>query len=444
MPEHPTSLDALSPFVHAFRESAPYIRAFRGKVIVVAFGGDVVESGQFLRLTHDFNLLASLGAKLVLVHGARPQINARLNERNIEINIQNGVRRTDDATFSCVKEAIGMVSFEIEAQLSMGIANSPMANADIRVASGNFIIAQPLGVREGVDMLHSGEVRKVHSDAIRQRLDGGEIVLVSPLGYSPTGELFNLTVEDTATAVASALKAEKLIFLMDEQGLLNAEGEVLLEITVAEAKKYLSARRGALDDVGFYLPASIKALEAGVERVHMISRFIDGALLMELFTHEGIGTMLTRTRLEELRAANIDDVGGVLALIQPLEEEGILVKRSRERLETEIDRFSVLVRDGRVIGCVALYTFLEERMGELACLVVDPAYRDSGYGDLLFKHLMKDAKKQKLKQLFALSTRTAHWFLERGFAAATIADLPSEKRELYNYQRKSKVFIKPL
>lgn len=431
-------------FVHWFRAATPYIHAFRGKTFVLAFGGEVLADGQFTRLAHDLNLLNSLGVRLVLVHGVRPQVEAHLTERQAAIRYVDGLRVTDADALACVKEAVGEVRVEIEALLSMGLPNSPMANADIRVASGNFVTARPLGVRQGVDLLHTGAVRKINAAAIRQRLDDNDIVLLSPLGYSPTGEIFNLSLEDVATAAAQALAADKLIFLMETDGVQTEAGDLLRILTVPEAQQILAQRTAPADDVGYYLPCAIAACQQGVRRVHLISRHVDGALLTELFTHEGVGTMLTPARLETLRPATIDDVGGILQLIHPLEEEGMLVRRSRERLEMEIERFIVLEHDGMLIGCAALYPFAEERVGELACLAVHPDYRGNARGDALLEAVEKAARKAKFERLFVLTTHTAHWFVERGFVNAGVGELPMQKQTLYNYQRRSKVFVKAL
>ncbi len=433
-----------SAFVHWFRAAAPYIHAFRGKTFVIAFGGEVLSDGQFTRLAHDLNLLNSLGVRLVLVHGVRPQVEEHLTQRDAVIRYADGLRVTDDAALACVKEAVGEVRVEIEALLSMGLPNSPMANADIRVASGNFVTARPLGVRGGVDLLHTGEVRTINAAAIRQRLEDNDIVLRSPLGYSPTGEIFNLSLEDVATNAALTLGADKLIFLMETEGVHNARGGLLRVLTVPEAEKIVTAKRNLPEDVGFYLPCAITASKQGVSRVHLISRHVDGALLSELFTHAGIGTMLTPARLETLRPASIDDVGGILELIRPLEEDGMLVRRSRERLEMEIERFIVLEHDGILIGCAALYPFTDERAGELACLAVHVDYRGSARGDALLEAAEKKARALKLKHLFVLTTRTAHWFIERDFKEIDVSELPTQKQALYNYQRRSKVFVKPL
>ena len=435
---------AAPQFVAWFRSVAPYINAFRGRTFVVAFGGEVVADGKFVELTHDLNLLASLGVRLVLVHGARPQIEQHLARNNIEDRYHQNLRLTDTETMQCVKEAVGRVRLEIEALLSMGLANSPMANADIRVAGGNFITAQPIGVINGMDLLHTGKVRKVDVAALKDRLEFGEVVLLSPLGYSPTGEVFNLTLEDVATQTAIALDADKLIFLMDTDGVMDKKGALISELTIAGANKVLSNKRTLPDDVGLFLPCAIHACEQGVARTHLISRHVDGAVLQELFSDVGIGTMVVESTLNTLRDASIEDVGGILQLLQPLEEEGILVRRNRELLEREINRFVVLEHDHRIIGCAALYPFADEKAAELACLAVQPGSRKHGYGDALLKHIAAEAQAQGLRKLFVLTTRTAHWFIERGFKEVDIAQLPAQKKSLYNYQRKSKVFVKAL
>lgn len=431
-------------FVAWFRSVAPYINAFRGKTFVIAFGGEVVADGKFVELTHDFNLLAALGIRLVLVHGARPQIEEHLARNNLGDTYHHGIRLTDAETMRCVKEAVGRVRVEIEALLSVGLANSPMANADIRVAGGNFITAQPIGVINGVDMMHTGAVRKVDVAALNDRMEFGEVVLLSPLGYSPTGEVFNVTLEDVATSTAIALDADKLVFLMETDGVTDRKGKLLKDLTIAEAQQILAGKRKLTDDVGLFLPCAIRACEAGVARTHLISRHTDGALLQELFSDEGIGTMLVESTLNTLRAAAIEDIGGILELLRPLEEQGILVRRSRELLEREIARFVVLEHDHRIIGCAALYPFPDENAAELACLAVEPQVRDRGYGEAILNRMTALAKEQGLKRLFVLTTRTAHWFIERGFKESDVSELPAQKKSLYNWQRKSKVFVRKI
>lgn len=431
-------------FVAWFRSVAPYIHAFRGRTFVVAFGGEVVADGKFVELTHDLNLLSSLGVRLVLVHGARPQIEQHLARNNLDDRYHQGIRLTDEQTMQCVKEAVGRVRVEIEALLSMGLVNSPMANADIRVAGGNFITAQPMGIINGVDLLHTGSVRKVDVSAIKNRLAHNEVVLLSPLGYSPTGEVFNLTLEDVATQTAIAVDADKLIFLMDTDGVQDKSGNLLRDLTVAEASNMLTKKNKLPEDVSLFLPCAVRACEAGVARTHLISRHVEGAILKELFSNTGIGSMVVESSLNILRDATIADVGGILQLLQPLEAEGILVRRGRERLEQEIGRFVVLEYDHRIIGCAALYPFDDEQAAELACLAVQPSYRNQGYGDALFRHMLALAQARGLRKLFVLTTRTEHWFLERGFKETDVSQLPAQKKALYNYQRRSKVCVRDL
>ena len=435
-------------FVNWFRSATPYIHAFGGRTFVIGFGGEVVNEKQFIALSHDLNLLASLEVRLVLVHGSRPQIENRLKRDKLIPKFVNGLRVTDDAAMEAVKEANGAIRVEIESLLSMGLVNSPMAGSNIRVASGNFVTAKPLGVRDGVDLQHTGEVRKVDAIGIQKRLDDNELVLLSPLGYSATGEAFNLSLEDVAVSTAIALDADKLIFLMDSEGVFNLRGELLREMTAEKAKNLLnhladkSETTHTSEDVSYYLPAAVRACEHGVAKTHLISRHIDGAIIQELFTRKGIGTMVTELSLETIRPANIDDVGGILKLIEPLEAEGVLVRRGRERIEMEINDFYVMEHDNHIIGCAALYRF--GNMAEFACLVIDKTYRGGGRGDKLFNHCEITAKENGIKQLFCLTTHTEHWFLERGFIEEKVQALPLTRQVVYNEQRNSKVFVKPI
>jgi len=431
-------------FVHLIRSAAPYVHAFRGKTFVIAFGGEVVADDEFLGVVHDLNLLHSLGIRLVVAHGCRPQVEAILAAQGIQSSYAHGVRVTDADAMDCVLEAAGQVRARIEALLSLGLANSPMAGARNRVSSGNYLTAKPMGVVGGVDMQLTGEVRRIDTEAIQQRLDDGDIVLISPIGYSPTGEIFNLTVEEVATQVAVRLEAAKLIFLMDADGVRNGRRQLLTDLSTTDAEAILAKNDKLTPDVRLYLPAAIRACNNGVKRAHLISRRLDGALLLELFTRDGVGTMIASTALAHLRSATIDDVGGILQIIGPLEEQGTLVRRSRERLESEIERFVVAEYDGNIIGCAALYAFPEEKVGELAALAVLPDFRREGYGEALMHEIEGRARRLKLSELFVLTTKTSHWFVERGFRPATIADLPAQKQALYNYQRKSLVYRKSL
>jgi amino-acid N-acetyltransferase len=431
-------------FVEWFRAAAPYIHAFRDRTFVIAFGGECVTDGRFIDLVHDLNLLESLGVQLVLVHGARPQIDARLAERGIVPHMAGDRRVTDDAALRCVVESAGAVCLEIEALLSRAVADSPMAGSDIRVASGNFITARPIGVIDGVDFQHTGFVRKVDAIGIARRLEDDEIVVLPPLGYSPTGEIFNLTVEDVATAAAIALKAEKLIFLCEAPGAIDLAGALIPELSANGAEQLLLDHPGQSEDLRIYLPCAARACRSGVARTHLISRHVDGALIQELFTREGMGTMVRPDIPDVLRAATPADIPGLIALIEPLEADGILVRRDRGLLQSEIGRFWVLEYQHEIIGSVALYPFTEEASAELACLAINPEHRNFGRGDSLLRHVEYQARQRGIRRLFLLSTRTGQWFEERGFKETGVEELPQRKQELYNYERRSKIFVKDL
>lgn len=431
-------------FVSWVRSAAPYIHAFRGKTFVVAFAGEVAGGPVAQALAHDINLLAALGVRLVLIHGARPQIDEEMARRGLTPRYHHGLRVTDADALECVKSAMGVTRLEIEALLSQGLPNTPMAGAYVRVTGGNFITAKPVGVVDGVDFQYTGAVRRVIAEEIRADLEQENVVLISPMGFSPSGEIFNLGMEEVAAQVAMALKAEKLIFMCDVPGITDGRGRLMTAVTADHVEKLLRGRRKLSEDLGLYLPWAVKAVRGGVNRVHLISEEFDGALLLEFFTREGAGSVITRDALARVRQATVEDVGAISGVISPLEADGTLVPRGRERLEMEIERFSVLEVDDVIIGCAALYPFSNDRSGELACLAVMPEYRREGYGEALLHHVELRARKAKLQDLFVLTTRTAHWFVERGFSESGIEALPRRKRELYNLQRRSKVLIKPL
>jgi len=439
-----TTQDSDARLVAWVRQAAPYIHAFRGKTFVIAFGGEVLESDTAQALIHDIALLDSMGIRLVLVHGARPQIDAEMAGRNLTPRFHKGLRVTDAATLECVKRAMGVTRIDIEAMLSQGLPNTPLAGGFLRVTGGNFISAKPVGVVGGVDYQHTGAVRHVIAEEIRADLAQENVVLITPIGASPSGEIFNLAWEEVAEAVAVAIKADKLIYLCDAPGLVDRKGGLIEALTAEEADALLAKKTKQAPEAARVLPGSLRACRGGVGRVHFLDRKRDGAMLMEFFTRDGIGTVLTSASLERLREATSADVGSILALIAPLEADGTLVKRGRERIEMEVTQYSVLEHDGVIVGCAALYPFSSEKTAELACLAVMPDYRELGYGDQLRRHVEARAKKLKLKRLFVLTTRTAHWFIERGFNEASVDDLPTQRREIYNLQRRSKVFVKNL
>ena len=431
-------------YVKFFRQSSPYIHAHRGRTFVIMLPGSAVDDANFANIASDIALLNSLGVRLVLVYGARSQFSARLEKHDISSEVHDHRRVTDQEALSAVIEAVGSLRVKIEAQLSMGVINSPMHGSRIRVVGGNFITARPLGVVDGIDFQNTGEVRRIDRKAIQRQLDDDYIVLLSCMGYSPTGEAFNMSVEHVATQTAIALKAEKLIMYSSGTGLKDDTNQRVRTMRPSQARSRLQSDNDPEEHR--LLEAAVTACNGGVRRTHIVSHGIDGALLQELFTRDGCGTLITRDvdAYEQLRQATIEDVGGVLKLIQPLEEKGILVHRPRKQLEREIHLFTVLVRDGMIIGCASLHAYPENNCAELAGLVIHPDYRNGSRGDTLLKAIEEKAREQDIGSLFVLTTRTAHWFVERGFKASKVSALPSEKKKAYNRPRNSKVFLKPL
>ena len=430
-------------FVSWLRSVAPYIHAFRGKTFVVAFPGELVMAGALPVLAHDLSLLHALGIRVVLVHGSRPQVEEQLALRKVESRFHNGLRVTDEVALECAKEAAGELRLDIEAAFSQGLPNTPMANAAIRVISGNFVIARPVGIIDGVDHELTGLARKIAYEAIHPILNAGGLVLLSPLGFSPTGEVFNLAMEDVAVAAATALRADKLIFITEIPLITDAAGIEIREVSTHQAGAVLES--GSLNaDAAYYFEAATRAANLGVPRAHLVPYTVDGSVLLEVFTHDGVGTMISSENLESLREATIEDVASILHLIEPLEADGTLVKRGRELIEREVDYFSVIEHDGVIFGCAALYPFPAEKMAEMACLTVSPDSQAQGDGERLLKHLETRARTAGFRQLFVLTTRAAHWFLKRGFVMASIDDLPKDRQNMYNWQRKSVVLIKKL
>lgn len=428
-------------YIHWFRNAAPYINTHRGKTFVVMFGGEAVNHANFSTLIHDFALLHSLGINLVLVHGARPQIEKNLSEVGIQTPLHQDIRITPKEAMPALLSAVGAIRLQIEAQLSMGLANSPMYGSRIDAVSGNFVTARPYGVRDGVDYQMTGEVRSIDVVAIKNNLDNHHVVILGPMGYSATGEVFNLLAEDVALNAAFALKADKLIFLGEETG-INDDDRLLRQMIPNEVDRFLRDK-DLNREIFYFLHCASEACRQGIHRTHIISYAKDGALLEELFTRDGSGTLISHDPYEEIRRANIDDVVGLIELLAPLEEQGILIKRSRERIEQEIDYYSVIERDGMILGCAALYP-LDEQSAEVASVAIHPDYRNGNRGADLMAFLEQQARSHGLYQLFALTTRTAHWFVELGYQEVEAEALPQERLERYHNGRNSKVLKKQL
>jgi amino-acid N-acetyltransferase len=434
-------------YIHWFRHAAPYINTHRGKTFVLMFGGEAVLHDNFQHIIHDIVLLNALGIRLVLVHGARPQINQNLQQLGIETPFYQTRRITTRQSLPAILNAVGSIRLQIEALLSMGLANSPMQGARIEVLSGNFVTAKPFGIHDGVDFQLTGDVRSIDCEAMHRNLVNNSIILLGPTGYSTTGEVFNLRAEEVAMRVACDLHADKLIYLGEESGILDQQQQLIRELLPKEAKQYLK-HNDASSCLHLHIICAQYAAKHGVKRCHLLSYQQDGALLGELFTRDGAGTLITNAHYEEVRQATIQDVGGLLNLLRPLEQQGILVYRSRERLESEIEHFAVIERDGTILACAALYpieaTAQEQQSAEIACVAVHPDYRKSNRGAKVLEFLQHKAQKMQIKTLFLLTTHTGHWFMEQGFSKSSVKALPAARQALYNYQRNSHVYSKQI
>jgi len=446
----PSSFVFPHTFVPWFRAVAPYIHAYRGKTFVVALCGEAIAAGKLSAFVQDLAILHAMGIQIVLVHGFRPQVSEQLRAKGHPERFNKGLRITDPVALDCAQEAAGQLRFEIEAAFSQGLPNTPMANATLRVVSGNFLTARPVGIVDGVDYQLSGLVRKVDAPAIRRAMEGGAVVLLSPFGFSPTGEAFNLTMEDVATSCAIALQADKLLFLTEVAGVRenpqDPDSPIDTELALADAERLLArlpAPQGPAD-VAFYLRHCIKACRGGVDRSHILPFASDGALLMEVYTHDGIGTMVVDEKLESLREASPDDVGGILQLIEPFEKDGTLVRRDRSEIERDIGNYTVIEHDGVIFGCAALYPYPDAKTGEMAALTVSPVSQGQGDGERILKRIEQRAKSSGLESIFVLTTRTMHWFLKRGFVQVDPEWLPEGRQRKYNWDRRSQVLVKHL
>ena len=440
-------------FVPWFRSVAPYIHKFRHQTFVVGLTGEAIAAGKLHSIAQDLAMIKAMGVKIVLVHGFRPQVNEQLAAKGHAGKYSHGIRITDSVALDCAQEAAGQLRFEIEAAFSQGLPNTPMAGSTVRVISGNFVTSRPVGIVDGVDFEHSGLVRKVDVAGIQRALDMDALVLLSPFGFSPTGEAFNLSMEEVATSVAIALKADKLLFLSEVPGIRTdpeaPEGEdnpIDTELPLAQAKQLLArvppSQRPT--DTAFYLQHCVKACQGGVERSHIIPFAVDGALLLEIYVHDGIGTMIVDEKLEELREATADDVGGILQLIEPFEKDGTLVKRDRTEIERDIANYTIIEHDGVIFGCAALYPYPEKRTGEMAAVTVSPQSQGTGDGEKLLKRIEQRARLLGLDSIFVLTTRTMHWFIKRGFSPVDPDWLPDARKRKYNWDRKSQVLVKKL
>eukprot|EP00594_Rhizosolenia_setigera_P006498 CAMPEP_0178949960 /NCGR_PEP_ID=MMETSP0789-20121207/6363_1 /TAXON_ID=3005 /ORGANISM="Rhizosolenia setigera, Strain CCMP 1694" /LENGTH=616 /DNA_ID=CAMNT_0020630585 /DNA_START=171 /DNA_END=2021 /DNA_ORIENTATION=+ len=496
----PTKVLSESKFVNMFRSCASYIANHRGSTIVYHVPGEFLEHSDFADLMDDIALTWLLGMKIVLVVGCKHQIESRLssfmpttpNQAKASHTTIN-VRVTNLSTLRVVKEEAGYARFEVERQLTRALRLHRVTNqGGGNVISGNFYSAQPFGVVDGIDYQYTGLVRKVDVEKINQIHQSNDIVLLTALGFSPSGEVFNVNSEALAASVSGQLKAKKLLFLTnfrteltkqnanqsiiqsmrlkDARQLLNyyqieiqKRGYVSINLEKHEMKKKKKKKKngkinGHVDEdkpvknndlrdphvLGTLLKLgwSVDALEKGVKRVHIVSP-TNGALLNELYTRDGSGLLVSRDLYEGIRRADVNDIAGVFDLINPLVQAGVLVPRPKNQLEKDINTYYVYTRDELIVATGQLKRF-EGGFAEIGCLVVHKDYRKGGRGDAILGFLERVCVRSGIESVFVLSTQTMEWFVERGFREVPVSSLPPSRQETYNRSRRSKVYMKKL
>jgi amino-acid N-acetyltransferase len=357
---------------------------------------------------------------------------------------QRRVTRAED--MDIINGIYGQLRSQLEGLFSTGLPNTPLHNVEISVVAGNFVTARPIGVLAGVDHLFTGRMRNVDTARVNTLLDAGSIVLMSPMGYSSSGQAFNLAAEELAADVSVALNADKLIMLDELNHLNNSSGQRESTATPTSLQILIGTNEQISTTTRLRLDTMIQAVRGGVTKAHIISFQEDGGVLQELFTADGVGTQVLEEATGPVRPAKAEDVSDIVEIIRPLEETGVLVRRSRDRLEQEIEHFLVAELDGVVVGCCAVYPFEDE--AELACVAVHEHYRRRGSGVAIGANLLRaaeaKARSYASKRLFALTTQTQDWFIDQGFAPTDVSALPTSKQSLYNWQRGSKVVSKPL
>ena len=464
-------------FVKMFRGSANYIANHRGTTAVYHIPGDLLEWDGINDLIDDIALTWLLGMKLVIVIGCRHQIDARLDHKHIDPIRHSSIRVTDAETLRIVKEEAGFVRFEVERQLARSLRVVKSAHEDEfsgNVVSGNFYSAQPFGVIDGVDYMYTGFPRRIEVEKIRQVHQANDIVLLTTLGVSPSGEIFNVNSESLAATAAGSLGASKIVyFTVRGTAFSNKEtGKIIQNLRVTDARNLLQHYRvkihakgfATVDDTGIdeteedrpsrddviQSPATVEtllkagwavsALDRGVKRAHILAP-TNGALLQELYTRDGSGTLISRDLYEGIRPANVNDVAGIYDLINPLVKAGTLVPRPRDVMERDIRSYYVYTRDNLIVACGQLKRF-EGGFAEIGCLVVSRDYRSQGRGDAILGYLERLCLQCGANKVFVLSTQTMEWFVERGFAEVGVNQLPPSRRAVYNYSRRSKIYMK--
>lgn len=412
-----------------------YVPRFREKIFVVALDGEIVASPNFANILLDLAVLRSLSIKVILVHGAGQQIAQLAAERAVTISNADGTGITDDPTLKVSLEAATNVMNEIMQGLT---------SVDLRAVYGNAIIAHPAGILGGVDFLNTGRVERVDTKSLHLFLTEGIIPVISPIGYDGEGKTFRVNSDSIALEVAEAMQAMKIIYLSASEGVV-VNGELIGQLSIVEAEDFVKKKRAALEpSVLSKLDHAARACRLGVARVHLLNGLHDEALLSEVFSHEGIGTMVYSNEYQQIRRVFKKDVRAVMTLIRQSVNNEELVKRTRADILAHLEDYWVLELDRNLVGCVALHLYPEHQMAELACLYVSKGSEGQGHGRKLMNFADQLAAEKGAKQIFALSTQAFNFFQQKGgYAEATPDLLPPERRKKYDAgARKSKVMVK--
>jgi amino-acid N-acetyltransferase len=414
-----------------------YIPQFREKTFILAVDGAIVTDENFATLLLDVAVLRSLNIRVVLVHGASAQIRALADEQKITPSDLDGSGITDAATLKLALHAANRLTHEILEGLS--------AN-DLRAASTNVITAHPMGIIQGVDHLFTGKVERVDTELLQSLLAQGVVPVIPPLGFDGDGKTYRVNSDGVAVAVAEALKAIKLIFITTQDGIL-VQGRLIRQMLVADLESVLALQKNdiAPEQLSKALHA-VAACKAGVPRIHIINGRVDEGLLAEVFSNEGIGTLIYANDYQQIRRAMKKDVRAIQLLTKAAVESEELVKRSRAVIEKNLGDYFIFEIDKNPVACVALHVYPEQKKGELACLYVNPLHENRGIGRKLIQYIESKAREMGLNELLTLSTQAFTYFQSKGgFAEGTPDDLPPARREKYEQSgRNSKVLVKKL
>ncbi|MCE0483731.1 MAG: amino-acid N-acetyltransferase [Methylacidiphilales bacterium] len=414
-----------------------YIPGFREKTFVIALDGAIIADDNFSNIMLDLAVLRSLSIRLVIVHGAAHQLREMSEQSSVPISNADGTGITDEQTLKLALTAANRITHEVLEAL---------ASNDLRAAYTNAVIAHPFGIVGGVDRLYTGRVERVDTEFLNQLLEKGVIPVIAPLGFDGDGRTFRVNSDGVALEVAEALKASKLIFVTNHSGLVR-NGKKISQISVGEAEEYYKKHKADIPEpLVSKFEHSIRACRNGVSRVHVLDGRIDEGLLTEVFSNEGIGTMIYANEYQAVRRALKKDVRAIRNLIRESVEEEELVPRSRQDILSQLPDYYVFQIDGNIVGCVALHVQPDGEKAELACLSISASHENMGIGQKLMLFAEDAAKQRGIKTIFLLSTRAFNYFQQKGgYKEGTPDDLPAARREKYEASgRNSKVLVKQL